>query len=187
MKVTEDPISFLFSITELVLASLFSLNALFDFWKYFKYTMSPSTIAVSPEQHLLLGLRNTSEAEFFSLVRFISSFFYESLLVVCKHSKALGRCLFLCRYSGLSAPEAGKKGDPSSGPVFPPAGAERAELQPLSISHHQPQVLPQLRTRVQPSSQHPTHTKQCGGALFPLSGLREGTLIPALIQCVRKA
>ncbi|XP_013764211.1 transmembrane protein 209 [Pundamilia nyererei] len=45
---------------ELVLASLFSLNALFDFWKYFKYTMAPSTIAVSPEQHHLLGLRNTS-------------------------------------------------------------------------------------------------------------------------------
>lgn len=52
----------LFSFTELVLASLFSLNALFDFWKYFKYTMAPSSIAVSPEQHRLLGLRNTSEA-----------------------------------------------------------------------------------------------------------------------------
>ncbi|TMS02656.1 Adenosylhomocysteinase 3 [Larimichthys crocea] len=45
---------------ELVLASLFSLNALFDFWKYFKYTMAPSTIAVSPGQHQLLGLRNTT-------------------------------------------------------------------------------------------------------------------------------
>uniref|UniRef100_A0A667ZMK0 Transmembrane protein 209 n=1 Tax=Myripristis murdjan TaxID=586833 RepID=A0A667ZMK0_9TELE len=44
---------------ELVLASLFSLNALFDFWKYFKYTMAPSTIAVTPEQHRLLGLRNS--------------------------------------------------------------------------------------------------------------------------------
>lgn len=52
----------LFSFTELVLASLFSLNALFDFWKYFKYTMAPATIAVSPEQHRLLGLRNTSKA-----------------------------------------------------------------------------------------------------------------------------
>ncbi|KAG7269915.1 hypothetical protein CRUP_032072 [Coryphaenoides rupestris] len=41
---------------ELAFASLFSLNALFDFWKYFKYTMVPSTIAVSPEQHRLLGL-----------------------------------------------------------------------------------------------------------------------------------
>jgi len=50
--------------TELVLASLFSLNALFDFWKYFKYTMAPSTIAVSPTQHHLLGLRNTSKARF---------------------------------------------------------------------------------------------------------------------------
>uniref|UniRef100_A0A665WKA2 Transmembrane protein 209 n=1 Tax=Echeneis naucrates TaxID=173247 RepID=A0A665WKA2_ECHNA len=48
---------------ELVLASLFSLNALFDFWKYFKYTMAPSTIAVSPQQHRLLGLRNTTPAQ----------------------------------------------------------------------------------------------------------------------------
>ncbi|KAM9704722.1 transmembrane protein 209 [Menidia menidia] len=45
---------------ELAFASLFSLNALFDFWKYFKYTMAPSTITVTPEQHRLLGLRNTS-------------------------------------------------------------------------------------------------------------------------------
>ncbi|XP_061922744.1 transmembrane protein 209 [Entelurus aequoreus] len=45
---------------ELVLACLFSLNGLFDFWKYFKYTMSPSSIAVSPQQHRLLGLTNTS-------------------------------------------------------------------------------------------------------------------------------
>lgn len=52
----------LISFTELVLASLFSLNALFDFWKYFKYTMSPATIAVTPDQHRLLGLRNTSKA-----------------------------------------------------------------------------------------------------------------------------
>lgn len=45
---------------ELALASLFSLNALFDFWKYFKYTMAPSSIAVTPDQHRLLGLRNSS-------------------------------------------------------------------------------------------------------------------------------
>uniref|UniRef100_A0A8C7JYZ7 Transmembrane protein 209 n=1 Tax=Oncorhynchus kisutch TaxID=8019 RepID=A0A8C7JYZ7_ONCKI len=47
---------------ELAFASVFSLNALFDFWKYFKYTMAPSTIAVTPEQHRLLGLRNSSES-----------------------------------------------------------------------------------------------------------------------------
>uniref|UniRef100_A0A8C8EPJ7 Transmembrane protein 209 n=1 Tax=Oncorhynchus tshawytscha TaxID=74940 RepID=A0A8C8EPJ7_ONCTS len=46
---------------ELAFASVFSLNALFDFWKYFKYTMAPSTIAVTPEQHRLLGLRNSSD------------------------------------------------------------------------------------------------------------------------------
>uniref|UniRef100_A0A673YD18 Transmembrane protein 209 n=1 Tax=Salmo trutta TaxID=8032 RepID=A0A673YD18_SALTR len=44
---------------ELAFASVFSLNALFDFWKYFKYTMAPSTIAVTPEQHRLLGFRNS--------------------------------------------------------------------------------------------------------------------------------
>lgn len=44
---------------ELALAALFSLNALFDFWKYFKYTMAPSSIVVSPEQHRLLGLTNS--------------------------------------------------------------------------------------------------------------------------------
>ncbi|CAB1333734.1 unnamed protein product [Coregonus sp. 'balchen'] len=44
---------------ELAFASVFSLNALFDFWKYFKYTMAPSTIAVTPDQHRLLGLRNS--------------------------------------------------------------------------------------------------------------------------------
>lgn len=56
-----------FSWTELALASLFSLNALFDFWKYFKYTMAPTTITVSPEQHRLLGLRGSGE--FFGLYK----------------------------------------------------------------------------------------------------------------------
>lgn len=46
---------------ELALASLFSLNALFDFWKYFKYTMAPSMITVSPGQHRLLGLKGSGE------------------------------------------------------------------------------------------------------------------------------
>ncbi|XP_028306223.1 transmembrane protein 209-like [Gouania willdenowi] len=45
---------------ELALASLFSLNALFDFWKYFKYTMAPSTISLTHEQHQIVGLRKTS-------------------------------------------------------------------------------------------------------------------------------
>ncbi|XP_034019024.1 transmembrane protein 209 [Thalassophryne amazonica] len=46
---------------ELVLASLFSLSGLFEFWKYFKYTMAPSTIAVTPQQRVLLGLRHTEK------------------------------------------------------------------------------------------------------------------------------
>lgn len=77
--------SLLLSFTELVLASLFSLNALFDFWKYFKYTMAPSTIAVSPEQHHLLGLRNTGAAMSFLLAELV---FFTLLLfyLVCKHT-----------------------------------------------------------------------------------------------------
>ncbi|XP_029472155.1 transmembrane protein 209 isoform X2 [Rhinatrema bivittatum] len=41
---------------ELALASLFSLNALFDFWRYFKYTVAPTSLVLSPSQQLLLGL-----------------------------------------------------------------------------------------------------------------------------------
>ncbi|XP_076769695.1 transmembrane protein 209 isoform X3 [Arvicanthis niloticus] len=43
---------------ELALASLFSLNALFDFWRYFKYTVAPTSLVVSPGQQALLGLKS---------------------------------------------------------------------------------------------------------------------------------
>ncbi|XP_055446890.1 transmembrane protein 209 isoform X4 [Bubalus kerabau] len=45
------------TIPELALASLFSLNALFDFWRYFKYTVAPTSLVVSPGQQTLLGLK----------------------------------------------------------------------------------------------------------------------------------
>ncbi|XP_053572356.1 transmembrane protein 209 isoform X2 [Bombina bombina] len=41
---------------ELALASLFSLNALFDFWRYFKYTMTSQNLILSPSQQKLLGV-----------------------------------------------------------------------------------------------------------------------------------
>uniref|UniRef100_A0A8B9WQC5 Transmembrane protein 209 n=1 Tax=Bos mutus grunniens TaxID=30521 RepID=A0A8B9WQC5_BOSMU len=41
----------------LALASLFSLNALFDFWRYFKCTVAATSLVVSPEQQTLLGLK----------------------------------------------------------------------------------------------------------------------------------
>ncbi|XP_036615257.1 transmembrane protein 209 [Trichosurus vulpecula] len=44
---------------ELVLASVFSLNALFDFWRYFKYTVAPTNLVISPGQQTLLGLKTT--------------------------------------------------------------------------------------------------------------------------------
>ncbi|KAM3832690.1 transmembrane protein 209 isoform 2-T2 [Vipera latastei] len=45
---------------ELGFASLFSLNALFDFWRYFKYTMAPTSLVMSPGQQTLLGLQNAA-------------------------------------------------------------------------------------------------------------------------------
>ncbi|NWW54863.1 TM209 protein, partial [Pedionomus torquatus] len=45
---------------ELALASLFSLNALFDFWMYFKYTVAPTSLVMSPGQQTLLGLQNAA-------------------------------------------------------------------------------------------------------------------------------
>ncbi|XP_058510929.1 transmembrane protein 209 isoform X1 [Ochotona princeps] len=45
---------------ELALASLFSLNALFDFWRYFKYTVAPTSLVASPGQQALLGLRTAA-------------------------------------------------------------------------------------------------------------------------------
>uniref|UniRef100_A0A8C0EVK9 Transmembrane protein 209 n=1 Tax=Bubo bubo TaxID=30461 RepID=A0A8C0EVK9_BUBBB len=45
---------------ELALAPLFSLNALFDFWVYFKYTVAPTSLVMSPRQQPLLGLQNAA-------------------------------------------------------------------------------------------------------------------------------
>ncbi|NXN08225.1 TM209 protein, partial [Indicator maculatus] len=45
---------------ELALAIVFSLNALFDFWMYFKYTVAPTSLVMSPGQQTLLGLRNAA-------------------------------------------------------------------------------------------------------------------------------
>ncbi|MEE6481729.1 hypothetical protein FKM82_012949 [Ascaphus truei] len=45
---------------ELALASLFSLNALFDFWRYFKYTMTSPNLTLSPSQQKLLGMPYSS-------------------------------------------------------------------------------------------------------------------------------
>lgn len=49
------------SLPELALASLFSLNALFDFWRYFKYTVAPTSLVVSPGQQTLLGLKTAGK------------------------------------------------------------------------------------------------------------------------------
>jgi hypothetical protein len=73
---TQDPSQYLYpflklcccSLPELALASLFSLNALFDFWRYFKYTVAPTSLVVSPGQQTLLGLKTTSKC-FICLVK----------------------------------------------------------------------------------------------------------------------
>ncbi|KAM9311090.1 transmembrane protein 209 [Gastrophryne carolinensis] len=41
---------------ELAFALLFSVNALFEFWRYFKYTMTSSCVPLSPNQQKLLGV-----------------------------------------------------------------------------------------------------------------------------------
>ncbi|KAM9277392.1 transmembrane protein 209-like [Cariama cristata] len=66
-EMTGDLISLTYNITcwplwyiKLALVSLFSLNALFDFWRYFKYTVAPTSLVMSPRQQTLLGLRNVA-------------------------------------------------------------------------------------------------------------------------------
>ncbi|XP_072003602.1 transmembrane protein 209 [Engystomops pustulosus] len=45
---------------ELAFALLFSLNALVDFWRYFKYTMALPNFTLSPSQQKLLGVQNSN-------------------------------------------------------------------------------------------------------------------------------
>uniref|UniRef100_A0A8D2M8T0 Transmembrane protein 209 n=1 Tax=Zonotrichia albicollis TaxID=44394 RepID=A0A8D2M8T0_ZONAL len=42
---------------EFALAALFSLNALFDFWRYFTYTAAPGSLVTSPSQPIMGWLR----------------------------------------------------------------------------------------------------------------------------------
>uniref|UniRef100_A0A8C5TY37 Transmembrane protein 209 n=1 Tax=Malurus cyaneus samueli TaxID=2593467 RepID=A0A8C5TY37_9PASS len=42
---------------EFALAALFSLNALFDFWRYFTYTAAPASLVTSPSQQVVGWLR----------------------------------------------------------------------------------------------------------------------------------
>lgn len=58
---------FLNVVPELALASLFSLNALFDFWRYFKYTVAPTNLVMSPGQQTLLGLQNACRYNSYAL------------------------------------------------------------------------------------------------------------------------
>ncbi|XP_073437075.1 transmembrane protein 209, partial [Dendrobates tinctorius] len=44
---------------ELAFALLFSLNALVDFWRYFKYTMTSPNLSLSPSQQKLLGVQHS--------------------------------------------------------------------------------------------------------------------------------
>ncbi|KAM6095563.1 transmembrane protein 209-like isoform 1-T4 [Chlamydotis macqueenii] len=45
---------------EFALVCLFSLNALFDFWRYFVYTVAPTSLVMTPRQRTLLGLQNAA-------------------------------------------------------------------------------------------------------------------------------
>ncbi|MEQ2195081.1 hypothetical protein XENOCAPTIV_007236 [Xenoophorus captivus] len=80
-----------------------------------------------------------------------------------------------CRYPGLSSTKAREERDSSSGPVLSTSGPERAELQSLSSSLKQPQILPQLYSWVQPSSGQSIPTKQYRRTFYPHSGLWKGS------------
>eukprot|EP00061_Rhincodon_typus_P014139 g40980.t1 len=43
---------------ELVLVTLFCLNALFDFWCYFRSAVVPANLVMTPQQQTLLGMMN---------------------------------------------------------------------------------------------------------------------------------
>uniref|UniRef100_A0A8C3VFA7 Transmembrane protein 209 n=1 Tax=Catharus ustulatus TaxID=91951 RepID=A0A8C3VFA7_CATUS len=45
---------------EFALAALFSLNALFDFWRYFTYTAAPPSLVTSPSQQIVGWLRKAA-------------------------------------------------------------------------------------------------------------------------------
>ncbi|XP_067861301.1 transmembrane protein 209-like [Heptranchias perlo] len=45
---------------ELGLVTLFCLNALFDFWRYFRSAVVPASLVMSPQQQTLLGMRNSA-------------------------------------------------------------------------------------------------------------------------------
>lgn len=69
------------------------------------------------------------------------------------------------RHQGLPSPEAREERDPCWHPVLPPAGAERAQLQPLASSQLQPQILPQLRGWIQSSTHQSLHPRKHGTVL----------------------
>ncbi|XP_077356335.1 transmembrane protein 209 isoform X2 [Festucalex cinctus] len=113
---------------ELVLASFFSLSALFDFWKYFKYTMAPSTIAVSPQQHQLLGLKNTSiqasppqkpEKNEVPLPMESSPLQGQSVLSISSSRSATASPKFSPSCVAGSSPPLSNSSTPSSGPYSP--------------------------------------------------------------------
>ncbi|KAM6096886.1 transmembrane protein 209-like [Chlamydotis macqueenii] len=66
-EMTGEVISSYYDIThwslwylEFALGCLFSLNALFDFWRYFIYTVAPTSLVMTARQRTLLGLQNAA-------------------------------------------------------------------------------------------------------------------------------
>lgn len=164
---------FCFCFTELVLASLFSLNALFDFWKYFKYTMAPSTIAVSPGQHQLLGLRNTSEALLqihsgpFSFQCGINSW---CLVVVC--------CLLAAiQASPPQKPE--KKETPAPAQSSPLQGQSVLSFSPSRPATTSPKFSPSCVPGYSPSLSNPSTPNSAGGPFSP--SVAFGKVRPSLL------
>ena len=157
------PSCFLSSLTELVLASLFSLNALFDFWKYFKYTMTPSTIAVSPEQHLLLGLRNTSETLHFNFSLFLFNHCYmyvNTLIMYCHYHLSPG-----IQASPPQKPE--KKETPAPAQSSPLQGQSVLSFSPSRQATTSPKFSPSCVPGYSPPLSSPSTPNSAGGGFSP--------------------
>lgn len=149
-------------VTELVLATMFSLNAVFDFWKYFKYTMAPSTIALTPEQHRLLGLRNTGE-HFCSttnlhipISKYISTF---------QMHVAWNILLFLCPLVGIQASppqKQEKKETPLPAQLSPLQGQSVLSFSPSRTANTSPKFSPSCVPGYSPSLSSPSTSNSAG-------------------------
>lgn len=133
---------------------MFSLNAVFDFWKYFKYTMAPSTIALTPEQHRLLGLRNTGE-------HFCST----TNLHIPVNACCMKHPAFLCPLVGIQASppqKQEKKETPVPAQLSPLQGQSVLSFSPSRTASTSPKFSPSCVPGYSPSLSSPSTPNSTG-------------------------